>query len=288
MQISINISAVIFATFVASTCGTPTKIQSRNHTVLEEPQYVACGGVLTASSTFISYKPATTISPNERCVWTIRSPDAVGYSLDILTFALEPQPGETGLTASCLRNNSISLSTVDIKASGLVSLNACPILILTFFSGENILNSKGFVIIYESISGGNSGVSQNSLQYVTNGEKGLIRYPSTVCSTYTNFEVSSFVFTPPGNKYNPARKSLVTFTLNSFEGNCFDNIRVFRFSPSSGWTHNESIAGDYICDDTEMESWAVDDMLMLIFRSDSSITSLGFHLTYNSLPFNFD
>ncbi|CAL8129992.1 unnamed protein product [Orchesella dallaii] len=284
MQLSTQIFVVILATLVATSSGT----EIQNPDILEAPWYVACGGALNASTTVISYKPDTSLSPNERCVWTVRSPDAVTYSLEVLSFGLNPQPGELGMTASCITRDSITLSHVNIVEAGTVTLStACPILIITYYSGGNVLNSRGFVMLYTSTTG-RSDISASSMQYVIIGEEGYVRYPSTTCTAYTDYEVSSFVFAPPENIHNPERKSLVTYSLNGLEGTtCRDSIRGFKFSPITGWTHNQSIPGDYICGDTQFKSWAIDDMLMLIFRSDISQGFYGFHLTYSTLPVNF-
>ncbi|CAL8130010.1 unnamed protein product [Orchesella dallaii] len=283
MQIFAQTFAVFLATFVALTLGTPAEFQ--NHVVLEEPLYVSCGGVLNTSTATISYKPDSSISPNERCVWTIRSAATRGYSLDVLSFGLQSQPEETGVVATCIRSDIELLPSVEIFGTGAVTLSSvCPILVITYYSGENVDNSTGFAVTYNSISG-STGVSSGSRQYISNGDEGYVRHPSTACTTYTNLEVSSFIFMPPDNIHNPDKKSSVTYTLNSLEEDgCIDNLRVFRFSPSIGWLHNYSIPEDYICGNTTFKSWAIDDMLMLIFRSDVSDVYNGFQLTYTNLP----
>jgi len=70
-----------------------------------------CGGVLETEYATISYKPDTNISQNERCVWVIRSPTAISYTLDVLNFGLQVTPGGTGVTASCLNFNAPTSAT---------------------------------------------------------------------------------------------------------------------------------------------------------------------------------
>lgn len=43
----------------------------------------SCGGKLVSSSGTISYKNFQAYSPNERCVWTIRAPNATSYGVQL-------------------------------------------------------------------------------------------------------------------------------------------------------------------------------------------------------------
>ncbi|ODM87391.1 hypothetical protein Ocin01_19291 [Orchesella cincta] len=76
---------------------------------LDTPVYSSCGGVLNDSLAAITYESVETIHTYERCVWTIRSSGAAGYSLDVLSFGLEVNPDRTGIIASCLNANDIQL-----------------------------------------------------------------------------------------------------------------------------------------------------------------------------------
>ncbi|CAL8130008.1 unnamed protein product [Orchesella dallaii] len=281
------IFATILHLFVSRTSGTPTKFKYPDDQ--EAPLFVACGGVLNASTTAIAYKPDDSISPNERCVWTITSADTRGYSLEVLSFGLQPQPGETGVTATCIFNYyTADVLNVQILQAGAVELDStCSVLVITYYSGPNPGNSRGFVMLYTSTPGKNYFISPNSMQYVINDKEGFIRYPSTTCATYTEDELSTFVFSFPENTtYHPNRKSLVTYSLNSLGENCHGTIEVIKFSPEFGWVFNTSIPEDFICDDVQFRSWAIDDLLMLVFRSGTG-SGYGFHLTYSSISLNF-
>ncbi|ODM93346.1 hypothetical protein Ocin01_13336 [Orchesella cincta] len=251
---------------------------------LKTPLHVTCGGVLDEEEVLaISYKPDTIISPNERCVWTISSPRTVNYQLDALSYGLQTQTNETGIIATCLENNTYVRPSIPITQAGRVSLNPrCPILIITFYSGEDVSNSRGFVLFYRATTGTSHGISAASKQFVINTAfEGAITYPLEVGTQYTNLEVSTFVFTPSDNIYIPNRYSTVAYSRSGLSF-CSDHISVYRFSPSFGWRNNLSIPWDMICDYTPFAWWSTDELLMLIFRSDFQNVNYGFHLTYSN------
>jgi len=82
------------------------EIASAERTDLKLTTIETCGSVLETETATISYKVNASISPNERCVWLIRSPTAVTYYLDVLSFGLEAIPGQTGVIATCLNRFS--------------------------------------------------------------------------------------------------------------------------------------------------------------------------------------
>jgi len=114
--------------------------------------------------------------------------------------------------------------------------SACHVLILTYYSGGNVLNSRGFVMMYTAVMGA-SGISPASRHYMLDSPSIEIRHPATVGSPYTNKEVCTFVFAPVNNIYSTQTKTLVTVSVDSLDrcGNC-DALYIYKFTPSGGWT----------------------------------------------------
>ncbi len=65
-----------------------------------------CGDVLQASSGTISYKSFTPVSPNKRCVWTVRNPKATGYEI-----AVDNLGKSSSVIISAISVGSISMQT---------------------------------------------------------------------------------------------------------------------------------------------------------------------------------
>lgn len=59
----------------------------------ESPQEYTtrCGEVMTGDSNGIFYKPFEPVMNNERCVWTIATPDATGYRVKVLYLGYSSQ-----------------------------------------------------------------------------------------------------------------------------------------------------------------------------------------------------
>jgi len=275
---------VLLGILIVPIFGRPENLLSGENPLLSNyPYFIECGGQGNESAAAISYKADVSISSNERCVWVIRVPDALTYTLQVLSLGLQTSR-DIGITATCILGTSTALTHTSINATGTINLGAmCPILILSFFSGENVLDSRGFVMFYTAVSG-THGISASSENYVFTDPEGHVRHPPSVEQNYGNNEVSTFVFTPPNNVYNPSRRTLVTYSLDSLEIlNCNDALRLYRFNPVSGWTHGAVSGDDYLCGNIIFKSWSSDEMMLFIFRSSPSVVGRGFHLTHTDL-----
>ncbi|CAL8136237.1 unnamed protein product [Orchesella dallaii] len=275
---SFNFALLILGTFLVSVSS-----QSAPRPVVlyaEYPVNSNCGGVLTSEYSAIAYKTDVNVSSNERCVWTISTPSALGYTLDVLSLGLQLQTGQTGITATCLSRTTTALTSVSINGTGGVNLLfSCNTLILTFFSGSSS-PSRGFILMYKA-SRGSVSISSASKHYLVAGsQQPHIRYPLSAEANYTNNELSTFVFPPPSNLYSTSRKTLVAYARNRLEGTgCADIIRLYRFSPSTAWTHTTNLCGS-----TESAQWTNNDAMLAVFRSDGSIVNRGFHIARTDLP----
>ncbi|ODM91786.1 Cubilin [Orchesella cincta] len=239
------------------------------------PVVTTCGGILISNYSAIAYKTEINVNPNERCVWTISTPNATGYSLNVISLGLTLQTGQTGITATCVSQLSLTnVTNVAINGTGIVRLpTTCHKLLITFYSGARVF-SRGFIIWYNATSGRNS-ISSSSKDYIFSSSQQHVRYPTNVTSNYTNYELSTFVFGTPGNLYNSSRKTLVIYVRDRLEGTgCWDMLQLYRFRPASGWT-----SSGQVCGGVESTQWTDDDLMLATFKSDASVVNRGFHIS---------
>ncbi|ODM90123.1 Deleted in malignant brain tumors 1 protein [Orchesella cincta] len=261
---------------------TTNSAESSSRPVVLHPQYPVvstCGGILTSSLSAIAYKTETNVARNERCVWTISTPNAIGYTLNVVSLGLSLQTGQTGITASCVNRGNSSPTNAAITATGVISLpSTCHKLLITFYSGASV-SSRGFIIWYKATTGSN-GISTSSKDYIVSNSQEHIRYPADANSAYTNNEMSTFVFSTPSNLYSTSRKTLVIYVRDRLEGStCADVLQLYRFRPASGWTYSQQICGNY-----EMIQWVDNDLMLVTFKSDTSVVNRGFHISRTTVP----
>ncbi|CAL8145646.1 unnamed protein product [Orchesella dallaii] len=269
----IFISLAILGTFSVSILARPDIIKDSS------PQYLSCGGELNETYGTIVYKTDVSVFQNERCVWTIRNANAVSYSLDVLTYGLQPVAGDIGIEATCISkvgSRDVTISRTSIVQQGVVNLGSpCHLLLITYYSGENIQNSRGFAMLYTAVTG-SSGISADSRHHMVNTVQGHVRHPLDVEMTYTSNEISTFTFAPLDNIHNPETKTVVSFVEDGLEAGCYDYLMLFQFSPATGWSSDHSL-----CSGTGYEKWESDDMIMAVFITDGSNVGRGFHLVHS-------
>ncbi|ODM89279.1 hypothetical protein Ocin01_17403 [Orchesella cincta] len=203
---------------------------------------------------------------------------------DVLSFGLHTKTGDTGITATCMSkyaaNRVYNTTHHEINGTGIATLNSnCNVLVLTYFTGENIENSQGFSMVYTSISGSNELISGTSKHYVVNSAEGDLRHPLSVKEQYSNLELSTFVFAPVENAYSPNTKTVIRYVLDDLEHWCSDFLDVLKFHPATTWTLSHRA-----CNETIYERFESDDMIMVVFISDASVTGHGFHLIHSHEP----
>ncbi|ODM90833.1 hypothetical protein Ocin01_15848 [Orchesella cincta] len=167
-----------------------------------------------------------------------------------------------------------------ITGAGTVNLaSTCHILVLAYYSGENIQNSRGFAMVYTETTG-SSGIATTSKHYIVNTAQGHVRYPLE--QNYTNNEASTFVYAPLDNIHRPEEKTVVLYVEDSLEPGCCgcDYLKVFKFQSTGGWED----ASQSVCGGIEYQKWESDDMVMILFRSDDSRVGRGFHLVHSHEP----
>ncbi|ODM86863.1 Cubilin [Orchesella cincta] len=230
-----------------------------------------CGGALSESFAAISYKSDVSVNQYERCVWTIRSPTAIGYRLEVLSFGLQTELGDIGITATCLsrssnyqRRSCESPLNLQYPYAGLLFWRKYS----EFSWLRNGLHRNDW----------SSGIATTSKHYIVNTVQGHVRYPLDVELTYTDNEVSTFVYAPLDNIHNPERKTVVSYVEDSLEACCdCDFLKVFEFQSTGGWIDTSQNA----CSGTEYAKWESDDMVMILFHSDQSRVGRGFHLVHS-------
>jgi hypothetical protein len=294
MKFTQTFSTVFLAVIAITSAHSPSHT-SNSHVIeppksFDDPQYqvTECGGHVETPFGSIAYKTESYITANERCVWTIRSPSARSYSVEVIAFGIEPEAGETGILATCLQNMTVAMPNVAINGSGQVSIpSACPVLIITFYSGVNVSGSRGFALIYTEVSGSN-GIAPTSEHHLFTEKQGHIRYPMNVGQNFSKYETSTFVFPPPENIFSADKETLIVYTRDKPTiGDTGGRIRIYRFHPSTLWTHNEtSGSDDSLSGAVEYKIWTIDDLAMAIFRSADFPEGPGFHITYTHLPRN--
>ncbi|ODM89278.1 hypothetical protein Ocin01_17404 [Orchesella cincta] len=273
MKLSISTFLIILGTVAVPSFALPNSAKEG----VPSPTYVDCGGVLNATSATISHKANATISQNERCVWTLRSTTAVSYTLNVQSFGLKPEVDNVGLRVTCIAITESSIrnySDVQISETGTVSLEPiCHVLFLTFYTGGNVENSQGFSITYTEIPGPSPFVAATSKHYVFNTAQSNVYHPPDIQQPYTNYELSTFIFAPLNNSYNPERQLVVTYVENSLGTECKDYVVPLTFGPSSGWTELNRL-----CEEDTFEQFDSDDMIMMIFISGDPPAGRGFVL----------
>ncbi|ODM87854.1 hypothetical protein Ocin01_18828, partial [Orchesella cincta] len=241
------------------------------------PQELKCGGHLQESVAAISYKPDAQLSPNERCVWTIKSLNATSYNLEVHLFGLQNISGETGIIATCIPEYGWwdpGLRNVLIDDVGVVNLHS-DCLILPMFK-----------IMTYTTTIGNAPVHPNTSHYIVAGGEGHIRHPPGDEEFYHGEDFSTFVFLPVENNYNPDVKTSVSFIMDGMKPDCVSSsLTLFRFYPNSGWSFNFTTnPEDDICDGVIYRRLVNDDGMLFLFYSFSGQEDRGFHLTYVNLP----
>ncbi|CAL8146265.1 unnamed protein product [Orchesella dallaii] len=265
-------------------------IETLVHQVSSQQTIYSCGGVVIEAST-ISYKLNEEIAHEERCVWTVRIRNAVSYSLNVHRVGSWSGREVTGACISIESDGTTGVHQYGVlDDKGTTQLRTpCHVLIITlyFMGGPQI--GKGFSMTitptFDSYK-----VSHDSQHYVINTNEGAFAHPPAGTATYSDNELSTFIFVPPGNLHDPNKITSLTFIKNSLEGeSCFDHLLVFKLRYREGrdnaWSSKQLKDVDKICGDTPYITWAHDDLIMVIFRSDGSVNNAGFTLLYADLPF---
>ncbi|CAL8146262.1 unnamed protein product [Orchesella dallaii] len=252
--------------------------------ILAGELYNLCRGTIGSSGTKISYKLHTYIGKNERCVWIVGINSAETYGLSVERVG---SFGGREVTGACVSKVNGEVEVIQYGILDNIGWNKlrtpCYILVITLFSGDNPGDSKGFSMTITAYYG-STPVSSESIKRVFHMNQLLISHPPNGQTNYKDNELSIYIFSTTPGPYNPRRANLVTYIRKKLEGSCLDHLVVYKLrttnSRSNAWTSNTTRGADKICEESPNKMWANDDMIMVIFKSDGSVTYDGFNLLH--------
>lgn len=109
--------------------------------------------------------------------------------------------------------------------------------VVTFHTGQlSKLPLEGFILQYEAqFETPKVLVSPLSTHQLIDANNYFMKYPSKgMYYSYQNNELTSFLFVPPNNVYNPAKINKVIYGKEQLESTgCNDQLKVYKFNPYS-------------------------------------------------------
>jgi len=238
-----------------------------NETWVEQRE--GCGGVLSGSSGYISYKLDQSYNQNERCIWTIKAEDRESVRIRVRTSGLDPLA-------------SISVTELDYEGATTTNTHLVgdldshvfngPVIFLTFQSGSG--SGSGFDLeFYGTSYGGATGLIHDHLH--NNALSGSQNFP-VGGGSYSDNAFGTFVVNPSG----ASQVSLRVTRLDIEGGSCsYDWISVYNYANGRFTNLSGKICGNSPPTTTFV---GTEGILVIFFASDSSITQTGFTYEYTS------
>ncbi|ODM89994.1 hypothetical protein Ocin01_16686 [Orchesella cincta] len=283
-------SAIIFFVAVLYSLTFPMFVIGEPYTITD------CGHDFYPYEEGVIKNNGVALPSNKRCVWTIRSRDTASYNL---YYDIGSNSRDIGFTATCI--SSIGSSNVTVSNFRLSGIGVekslpdnCPVLVITLYSEANPLivgNNGRYYLRWEARRGTAlhySYDSEHEVEVVSGS--GIIKHPVVEGRTsYSNNELSTFIFLPEGNTYSNSAKSVVTYIqdVNGMEGSCCDYLTTYKFVPAEGYK-SYFFWSDYdkMCASVTTAYRKSSDTLMFVFRSDGSVVRSGFRLLYFNVKCN--
>jgi secreted trypsin-like serine protease len=220
-----------------------------------------CGGLVESSSAAINFNLGSAITPNQRCVWTIKGP------YDSLRLGLKTSGLTTADGLYVTKYDSVGPGQQfrltdagdDFNLSGGIYL-------LTFIAGPSA-GSQGFSVEFYSSGFGDSTPAFSGYASL-NATTGTYSYPEGG-GQYRNGENAVFVVNPA-----VAGDRTVTFSRVDIENDSqcsYDAVAVFI------WSNNQYLQSGRFCGSSIPAPFQAPGGLALVtFTTDSSVTATGF------------
>jgi hypothetical protein len=239
-----------------------------NETWVEQRE--GCGGVLSGSSGYIAYNLGQSYGSNERCVWTIKAEDRESVRVRVRTSGLDSQ-------------SSLSITEIDLDGATTTTTTRLadlenhvfsgPVVLLTFSSG-NFASGQGFDFEFYGTSYG--GATDSMHDHLHNIDlNGSQNFP-VGGGDYNDNAFATFLVNPTG-----ATRAQLQFTRMDLEGgSCsYDWVQVFAYA-NGQWS---SVSGKLCGSALPGEPFVGPEGLLLVFfKTDSSITESGFTYQWSS------
>jgi len=239
-----------------------------NETWVEQRE--GCGGVLDGSSGYVSYKVGEFINPNERCIWSIKAEDRESVRIRVRS---------SGLDA----DSTISVTEIDFEGATTTTTHIVgdldshtfrgPLVFVTFSSGASSFGSGFDFEFYGTSYGGATGLNHDHLH---NGmASGSQNFP-VGGGQYRDNAFGTFVV-------NPANAAVASLQFTRFDlegGSCtYDWVSVHSYA-NGQFT---SLSGKLCGTTTPPQRFTGNEgILVLFFKTDSSVTSTGFAYDYRN------
>jgi len=235
-----------------------------NETWVEQRE--GCGGVLSGSSGYIAYKLNQAISNGERCVWTIKAEDRESIRVRVRSSGLGGQ-------------NHLTVTEISIDGATTTQTHRINDLNDHVFDGPVILltldaraNGNGFDLEFYGTSYG--GATDSVHDHLHNGgASGNQNFP-VGGGEYRDNAFATFVVNPDG-----ASQVSLQFTRLDIEGGscAYDWVQVFAYR-NGQW----SSVSNKICGGNPPSEQFMGEVLVIFFKTDSSITETGFTYQWSS------
>lgn len=151
------------------------------------------------------------------------------------------------------------------------------------FVSDGSVQGTGFVLEWEG-NGQPHNAPDSANDFLLDMTGGTQRYPPGDNTQYANYEVSTFIWLPPGGEFPYAYLNL-TITPNTggaFEGSCYDTLRLFYFGPtySSGLTQESRLCNEHLTTPVLVNNHVI---VVGVFVSDHSNVRYGVTFDWNSI-----
>jgi len=241
-----------------------------NETWVEQRE--GCGGVLSGSSGYIAYKVGQAYSPNERCVYTIHA-DSDRESIRVRVRSSGLGPGAS-LTVTELDYEGAATTTTTTLSDLENHVFRGPVLFLVFSTGTSLPIGTGFDLdFYGTSYGGATGLNHDHLH--NRAASGSQNFPVNG-GQYRDNAFGTFIVNPTAS-----RSTALRITRMDIEGgSCtYDWINVYNYANGQFTSLSGRLCGS---NPPAATYTGTEGVLIIFFRTDSSITQTGFTYEYSS------